>query len=303
MKKILFVLFLLVGALVIYINREQIIKTIINSVIESKEVNLEYKNSYYLKYNFKYVDELETFKIKNKEDLINLYYTVIDNGNEIFEFYCPEEYKNCINDVTDIANNPKELSVINGFVHPYNSFDTVETVYNSLGQVTLTIKKTYNYNDINKLNEKVEEIVKNEVKDEKNTKKIIRIIHDYIVKNTKYDKERSDHNIIKYQSNTAMGVFFEGYGICSGYADAMAILLNYYDIPNFKVASENHVWNAVYIEGKWLHLDLTWDDPIVSTGEDIIDDTYFLITTEQLKKLEDSQHHFDENVYQELVNK
>ncbi len=303
MKKILFVLFLLVGALVIYINREQIIKTIINSVIESKEVNLEYKNSYYLKYNFKYVDELETFKIKNKEDLINLYYTVINNGNEIFEFYCPEEYKNCINDVTDIANNPKELSVINGFVHPYNSFDTVETVYNSLGQVTLTIKKTYNYNDINKLNEKVEEIVKNEVKDEKNTKKIIRIIHDYIVKNTKYDKERSDHNIIKYQSNTAMGVFFEGYGICSGYADAMAILLNYYDIPNFKVASENHVWNAVYIEGKWLHLDLTWDDPIVSTGEDIIDDTYFLITTEQLKKLEDSQHHFDENVYQELVNK
>lgn len=301
MKKILFVLFLLVGALVIYINREQIIKTIINSVIESKEVNLEYKNSYYLKYNFKYVDELETFKIKNKEDLINLYYTVINNGNEIFEFYCPEEYKNCINDVTDIANNPKELSVINGFVHPYNSFDTVETVYNSLGQVTLTIKKTYNYNDINKLNEKVEEIVKNEVKDEKNTKKIIRIIHDYIVKNTKYDKERSDHNIIKYQSNTAMGVFFEGYGICSGYADAMAILLNYYDIPNFKVASENHVWNAVYIEGKWLHLDLTWDDPIVSTGEDIIDDTYFLITTEQLKKLEDSQHHFDENIYQELI--
>lgn len=134
-------------------------------------------------------------------------------------------------------------------------------------------------------------------------KNIIKIIHDYIIKNTKYDKERSDHNIIKYQSNTAMGVFFEGYGICSGYADAMAIFLNYYDIPNFKVASENHVWNAVFIEGKWLHLDLTWDDPIVSTGEDIIDDSYFLITTEQLKKLEDSQHHFDENVYQELVTK
>ncbi|MBR1385631.1 MAG: hypothetical protein IJ568_02240 [Bacilli bacterium] len=303
MRKFLFVLFLLIGALAIYINREQIIKTIINNVIESKEVNLEYKNSYYLKYNFKYVDELENFKIKNKEDLINLYYTVINNGNEIFEFYCPEEYKNCINDVTEIANNPKELSVINGFVHPYNSFDTVETVYNSLGQVTLTIKKTYNYNDIVRLNEKIDEIVKNQVKNEKNTKKIIKIIHDYIIEHTKYDKERSDHNIIKYQSNTAIGVFFEGYGICSGYADAMALFLNYYDIPNYKVASENHVWNAVYIDGKWLHLDLTWDDPIISTGEDILDDSYFLITTEQLKKLEDSQHHFDETVYQELVNK
>ena len=301
MKKTLFVIFLLVGALLIYINRDLIIKTIISNVITSQEVNLEYKNSYYLKYNFKYMEPVEKFNIRNKTDLINLYYTVINNGNEIFEFYCPEEYTNCINDVADLANNPKELSVINGFVHPYNSFDTVETVYNSLGQVTLTIRKTYNLEDIARINEKIEEIVSNEVKDEKNTRNIIKIIHDYIINNTKYDKDRTDHNIIKYRSNTAMGVFFEGYGICSGYSDAMAVFLDYYDIPNFKVASENHVWNAVYIDNQWLHLDLTWDDPIVSSGEDIMDDSYFLIDTKTLEGLEDSQHHFDKNIYKELA--
>ncbi|MBR6253443.1 MAG: hypothetical protein IKR04_06385, partial [Clostridia bacterium] len=81
----------------------------------------------------------------------------------------------------------------------------------------------------------------------------------------------------------------------------MAIFLDYFDIPNYKVSSENHVWNAVMLDGKWYHLDLTWDDPIISTGEQIVDDTYFLITTEELKKQTDNQHHFDETVYTELV--
>jgi hypothetical protein len=81
----------------------------------------------------------------------------------------------------------------------------------------------------------------------------------------------------------------------------MALFLNYFGIPNFKVTSENHVWNAVYVDGKWYHLDLTWDDPILSNGKNIIDDSYFLITTKQLKKLNDSQHNFDENIYIELA--
>ncbi len=303
MKKFLFSLFLICLAAFVIVNKNEIVKLIIKNVLKNQEVSLEYKNSYYLKYNFNYVSNVEKFNITNKEGLINLYYSIINNGNDLFDFYCPDNYENCINDVTIIANNPKELSVINGFVHPYNSFDTIETLYDSLGRVKLTIKKTYSNYDIIKINEKVEEIVKNEVKNEKDTRKIIKIIHDYIINHAKYDKDRTDRNIINYQSNTAYGVLFEGYGICSGYADAMAIFLNYFDIPNFKVASENHVWNAVYLDNNWYHLDLTWDDPIINTGEDVLDDSYFLITTKQLKKLKDNQHHFDEDIYSELKEK
>lgn len=303
MKKFLFTLFLICGALIIYFNRNLIVNTIISNVIHMQKVDLEYKNSYYLKYNFKYVNNVDTFNLRNKNDLINLYYTVINNGYDKFDFYCPEDYKNCINDVTSLANNPKELSIINGFVHPYNSFDTIETVYDSLGRVNLTIKKTYNDYSVSLLNNKIEEIVQKEVKNEKDKKKIIKIIHDYIIDHTKYDKQRTDNNIINYQSNTAYGVLFEGYGICSGYSDAMALFLNYYDIPNFKVASENHVWNAVNLDNKWYHLDLTWDDPIITSGEDIIDDAYFLINTSELKKLNDDQHHFNEDIYSELKDK
>lgn len=301
MKKLLYCIFLICGAVIIYLNKGLIVDTIISNVIKLNEVSFEYKNSYYLKYNFKYVHSVDDFKIRNNEDLINLYYTIINNGNEKFEFYCPDEYTSCIDDITNLANNPKELSIINGFVHPYNSFDIIETKYDSLNRVTLNIIKTYSNDDIVLLNDKIEEIVKNEVKDETDVRKKIRIIHDYIINNTKYDKERTDKNIINYESNTAYGVLYEGYGICSGYADAMAIFLNYFDIPNFKVASENHVWNAVYVDGQWYHLDLTWDDPLLTNNKDVLDDTYFLITTEQLKKLNDNQHNFDETIYSELV--
>ncbi len=80
----------------------------------------------------------------------------------------------------------------------------------------------------------------------------------------------------------------------------MAIFLDLYNIPNFKVISENHIWNAVYINNKWLHLDLTWDDPVSKDGRNILDYTFFLISTNQLEKLERNQHQFDKNVFSEI---
>ena len=144
-------------------------------------------------------------------------------------------------------------------------------------------------------------IIKTQIKDVTDKKEIIKIVHDYIINNTKYDKERTDNNIIKYSSNNAYGVLYENYGICSGYTDAMALFLNYYGIPNYKVISENHVWNAVNLDGIWYHLDLTWDDPILETGEQVLDHSYFLITTQDLQKLDSAQHRFDKNIFKELA--
>lgn len=301
MRKLLTIIILLGILILTYTYKTEIVNIIIENVIKKTEVNFSYKNSYYLTYNYNYIKNVDNFTLKDKNDLLNLYFTIINSGVSNFEFYCPNEYENCIKDVIDLANEQEELSNINGFVHPFNSFDTIETAYDTLGRVKLKIIKTYTDVEINELSKKVNEIIINEVKDEQDPKKIIKIIHDYIINNTKYDKDRTDNNIIKYASNTAYGVLFEGYGICSGYADAMALFLNHYKIPNFKVASENHVWNAVYIEDNWYHLDLTWDDPILDNGEDALYYDYFLITTEQLEKLDKTQHLFNKKVFSELA--
>lgn len=301
MKKFLYYLTLILIVALVYSYREPIVKYFIQLLNPKENINFDYKNSYYMKYKYLYLDEMNEFKLENPDDLLNIYYTVTNNGYDTFKFYCPDEYESCLNDVRNLVFDQQKLSTINGFVHPFNSFQNIRTEYNTLGEVNIDIIKTYTPDDVRMINSKMQEIIQNEVKDEKDTRKIIKIIHDYIIKNTRYDKERADNNVIKYRSNTAYGVLFEGYGICGGYTDAMALFLNYYDIPNFEISSENHIWNAVYINGKWLHLDLTWDDPIVSSGEEIISDTYFLITTEQLKNLNDIQHNFDKEIYKEIA--
>ena len=285
-----------------YLYREDIVIFLIENFGGiTKEVTLDSKNPYYRDYNLSYVQTTDNFKATSKDDLLDMYYTVINSGVEEFTFYCSKTYPNCIDDVLYLANNQNVLSNINSFVHPYNSFTTVKTKYDTLKRVTLSVEKTYTDEKISKINKVVDEIIEKEIKDEKDHKEIIKIVHNYIINNTKYDKDRADRNIIKYESNTAYGVLIEHYGLCGGYTDAMAIFLNKYNIPNFKVVSENHIWNAVYIDDAWYHLDLTWDDPVLTDGTDTLEYTFFLITTQELKDLETNQHHFDKNVFKELA--
>jgi transglutaminase/protease-like cytokinesis protein 3 len=72
-------------------------------------------------------------------------------------------------------------------------------------------------------------------------------------------------------------------------------------ISNYKVSNDKHVWNSVYIDGKWLHLDLTWDDPINSNGRNSLIYNYFLISTEKLieqdKYKDTSAHVFNQEIY------
>ena len=55
----------------------------------------------------------------------------------------------------------------------------------------------------------------------------------------------------------------------------MSIYLNTLGIKNYKVASDTHVWNVAYINNKWLHIDLTWDDPVSKDANGNIIDTIF----------------------------
>lgn len=301
MKKVLTFIFLLLLLGCTYLYRENIFIFLIeNFGGVTKDITLESKNQYYRDYNLSYVNVTNNFKATSKEDLIDMYYTVINSGVDEFSFYCSKTYPNCIDDVMYLANNQTILSNINSFVHPYNSFTTVKTKYDTLKRVTLEMEKTYTNQKINEINEIVDKIIQEEIKDEDDPKEIIKIVHDYIINNTKYDKERADKNIIKYESNTAYGVLIEHYGLCGGYTDAMAIFLNKYNIPNFKVVSENHIWNAVYIDNTWYHLDLTWDDPVLTDGTDTLEYTFFLITTDELENLETNQHYFDKKVFSEL---
>lgn len=268
--------------------------------VQNRNTELTKKNEYSRNYTYNYVKKTDDFQAKDKEHLLNIYYTVIDSGVDDFKFYCSSSYKNCLKDVVEIADNQLTLSSINSFVHPFNSFSSIETKYDTLGKVEIHINKAYSKDQINEIKEKMNEIIETKVKSETDKKEIIKIIHDYIINNSKYDSEKSDKNITKYHSNIAYGPLIQGYGLCGGYTDSMALFLDYYKIPNFKIISENHIWNAVYINNAWYHLDLTWDDPVVSNGSDVLEYNFFLITNDELKALNTNQHIYDSKIFSEI---
>ena len=270
-------------------------------VKEEKEVTLTASNDYTRNYDFNYVKRTDDFTPSNYQDLLNIYYTVLNSGEEEFSFYCTDEYSECINDIDSLANNQKVLSTINNFVHPFNSFRHLETSYDDYGKVTLKIEHIYSNNDIKLINAKVKEIEKEIWNSSMSNEDKIKEAHNYIINNSKYDKDRSDNNIVKYKSDTAYGSLLEGYSLCGGYTDAMELFLEDMGIRSYKISSENHVWNAVNLNNAWYHLDLTWDDPITTDGSDILEYNFFLITTSELSELEGEQHNYDKNVYSELA--
>lgn len=300
MKKIVWLL-LILFIFLLTINYKEEILVYYNQYFESKNfipTTLE-NNSYSRNYNFNYVSITSNFLPNNKQDILNIYYTVINSGMNEFTFYCKSEYENCLNDVKDIAKNQTTISNINNFVHPYNGFKDLETEIDTIGKVTLHINRNYSKDMMTILNYEIDKIIENNIKTNMSDKEKIKVIHDYIITRAKYDEDRSDKKDIKYKSDTAYGTLIEGHGLCGGYTDAMMLFLEKFNIKSYKISSENHVWNYLYLDNKWYNLDLTWDDPVSKDGRDILEHNFFLINNDELLKLDKTEHTFDKTVYSE----
>ena len=269
----------------------------IDEKIYKKEYVIAKPNDYFIENNFNYVKNY-TDDVSNKEELFNYIYYVINTGVEYADGSCTKEYTNCIKDLQNIADDETTLTIINNFVHPYNSFKTISFTYNNRGEFSLVIEHVYSKEEIAELNYVTNDIINKIITNNMTTQDKIKAIHDYIINNTEYDKLKSNNiNDNTYKSNTSYGVLIQGYGICSGYSDTMSIFLNKLGITNYKISNDSHIWNLVYVNGLWKHLDATWDDPVSEFNSNR--DTYFLISYDELVNLEDDTHSFDKAIYKE----
>jgi hypothetical protein len=120
----------------------------------------------------------------------------------------------------------------------------------------------------------------------------IKIIHDYIAYNLSYDVEflktgdesqyaRDSHAYYALTTNKA---------ICGGYSSAFQRLAKYFGIDSMIVVGtadgEGHAWNKVKVGDAWLHVDVTFDDPIVYgySSKNMVRYDYFLKTDEEMSK-------------------
>lgn len=291
MKKFFtFIISLLIIYTAIFIFKDDIFSFYDNLLYKEEKITI--KNNNYAKSNgYMYVQLTDDFYAKNKKHLLNIFYTIINSGNETFTFYCSKDYKNCKNDINSIINDEDVLLAINNFVHPFNSFKKISLSIENK-KIDLTVYKLYNDEEINKINSKVDDILSNIVFNSMDVYQKIEAIHNYIVMNTKYLKTNTDYN-------KATTLLFENKGVCSAYTDTMTIFLSRLNLDNYKIATEEHIWNLVKINDNWLHIDVTFDDPITSNNEDILLTDMLLINTNKLLELDNESHNFDRNIYKE----
>lgn len=295
----------LFGLLLIFIGvfliQKDNLNTIVNTLISRMSpVTLGEKNEYYREFDFEFVQNTDDFVPKNKQDILNIFYTALNAGKTSFTFYCPREFETCLSEVEELANNQDELSDINNYVHPYNSFSHIETEFDSLGKVSINITKSYSDEDIKQIDNKIDELVPQLINNSNQLKTNIKNVHDYIINNTRYDSPRAENKTSDYRSDVAYGPLFQGYAVCGGYTDLMELFLERLNVKSYKVSSDSHIWNAVFLDNKWYHLDLTWDDPVASDGTEYLEHDYFLIATQKLMDLDTTQHLFNLDIYREL---
>lgn len=292
---ILFFSIIIYITIVKYDDIKKYVDDIFNKVMGYEVIIPEYKSNNRT-YNYIGLKETTNFVPKNKQDLRNIYYTVLNNGWEEFTFYCPSEYEACANDVKELANNNDELSILNNYVHPYNSYLKYNTVITNEKTVYLTIEKLYSKEEIEYINEYVDELFETKITNNIINLNKLKYMHNHIIRNVTYDVEYTSDNMFTDPSK-AYGAIKNGKAICSGYTDLYAIMLDRLNIPNFKVASEEHVWNVVYFEGKWHHIDLTWDDDEVNLNNTY---NFFMLNTEELLQKDTKEHTFNIDNYLEL---
>lgn len=291
MKDLFKLIFMFVIVLLVYIYKDNISNFITDEIIYKGSNKVLTYNQYYLNNDYLYVQNIDNSSVSNYQEILNMFYSIINSGDDSYSFYC--DYNNCINDVKELINNKETIANINNFVHPYNSFASINIDVLSNGKITVKIKKVYNNDEIEAINYYIESFINTKTNDSMSVYDKIKAFHDNIINNTIYD-ENNDN-----KSYNAYNLITTGKSICGGYSDIMSIFLNTIGIQNYKITSENHIWNLVNLDGIWYHLDATWDDPVASDGKQYLIHNFFMISTEELLNLDKVEHNFDTKIYLE----
>ncbi len=319
MKKIIPIVICLGIISIVLLNLKYITDTI-SSFITLNEPEITEKISENKKnYSLSYVSNTDSFIPYSNQDLMNIIYTTINNKWTNFTFYCPSEYTNCLNDIEVLSESSDILTHINNFVHPYNSFTSIKMIIADSGEINFKIDYLYEDDKIEVIDNEVKKIITDLIDEDDTDEEKIKTIHDYIIDNAHYDTAVNKNEETIYDSSTAYGPLFEGVAICNGYTDLMGIFLTEMGYENLKVATTpdqisyantGHIWNIVKLDDRWLHIDVTWDDPLNEEDptKSYLYHDYFLVTTDEMNEADErdkdapvlEEHHFSTTVYYEL---
>lgn len=134
---------------------------------------------------------------------------------------------------------------------------------------------------LQKINQFAKETVKKIIGEEDDSYTKLLALHRFVVDNFQYDTNKNEpiHDTYEFIINKK--------GVCSAYAGLMykllieagfnaRIILNEASATDQNGGSSSHAWNLVLINGKYYHIDATWDDPVTPFNINSPNLKYFL---------------------------
>lgn len=112
----------------------------------------------------------------------------------------------------------------------------------------------------------------------------ILFIHDYIVENISYDWDGYLNGKLEDTQFCLYGALSGDKVVCEAYSKLFMVIMHRLGFESVLVTSDAraHMWNMVKLDGKWYHVDCTYDDPIMSGADtDLkgkVSHTYFLLS-------------------------
>lgn len=178
--------------------------------------------------------------------------------NALYNTYQNVQWKSSKNKVVSVSSSGKMKAVRAGKA----------TVSATAGGVTYTCQVTVLKRTINN---RIVQISKSIISKKMTRYQKIRTVHNWMIAHVKYDYQGYLSGIISPLSHSARGALLKGVAVCDGYAHAFQKIMKHLHIPcRFVIGRSGnigHGWNMVKLGGKWYHIDVTFDDPIVNGSD------------------------------------
>ena len=184
-----------------------------------------------------------------------------------------------------------------------------QTYYTHVKHV-FAIKYGVSSKDLNRYYKYIKKWTSKHIEPEMTDEEKVSDIHDYIVSKCNYSygekgekwfkksrKNASNAKLGKYSVYTPLAMIFKNGGVCDAYSKL------FYDMAKeaglkVKYITGNidggglHAWNLVKVEGKWYHIDVTWDDG--NGGAEDYDYEYYLKSDDYMRE---NKHSWDKKSY------
>ncbi|MGF9700497.1 transglutaminase domain-containing protein [Paenibacillus sp. MABNR03] len=167
---------------------------------------------------------------------------------------------------------------------PYIQYTVKSYAFNYKGSnvsaevhVNLSYRETKEQTDY--VNRKVTSVLKEIIAPGMTNHEKVKAIHDWIVLNLAYDTT--------LQKYTAYDGLVTGSTVCQGYSLLAYRMLERVGIDNRIVegtaGDQLHAWNIVKLDGKWYHMDTTWDDP-TPDRKGKVSHNYYLLSDDEMAR-------------------